>query len=65
MTVDLKPIRSKADHAAAMLEMEELWGTALGTPDGDRLDILATLVDAYESRNYPMDAPIQPNSASF
>ena len=53
----LKPIRTKADYAAAMAEIERLWGTKLGTPEGDRLDILATLVDAYETQHYPMDSP--------
>ena len=53
----LKPIRTKADYAAAMAEIEHLWGSKLGTHDGDRLDNLATLVDAYESRHFPMDPP--------
>ena len=53
----LKPIRTRADHAAAMAEIERLWGAKLGTPEGDRLDILATLVDAYETRHHPMDSP--------
>ncbi len=53
----LKPIRTKADCAAAMAEIERLWGAKLGTPEGDRLDILATLVDAYETQHYPMDLP--------
>jgi HTH-type transcriptional regulator/antitoxin HigA len=37
--------------------MERLWGAPAGTPAGDRLDILATLVDAYEAEHYPMDPP--------
>jgi HTH-type transcriptional regulator/antitoxin HigA len=53
----LKPIRTKADYTAAMAEIGRLWGAKLGTPEGDRLDILATLVDAYETRHYPMDSP--------
>ena len=53
----LKPIKTKADYARAMAEIEELWGAKSGTPEGDRLDILATLVDAYESQHYPMDPP--------
>jgi HTH-type transcriptional regulator/antitoxin HigA len=53
----LKPIRTKAHHRAAMAEIERLWGAKLGTPEGDRLDILATLVDAYETQHYPMDPP--------
>src|SRR5919109_1083326 len=53
----LKPIKTKADYARAMAEIEKLWGAKSGTPEGDRLDILATLVDAYESEHYPMDPP--------
>ncbi len=54
---NLKPIRSKADYEACMAEIERLWGARSGTPEGDRLDILATLVDAYENEHYPMDPP--------
>jgi len=54
---NLKPIRTKADYEAALAAIERLWGARAGTPQGDRLDILATLVDAYESEHYPMDPP--------
>ena len=54
---NLKPIRTKADYEAALLTIERLWGAHRGTPEGDRLDILATLVDAYENEHYPMDPP--------
>ena len=54
---NLKPIRSKGDYEVAMAEIERLWGARSGTPKGDRLDILATLVDAYENEHYPMDPP--------
>lgn len=54
---DLKPIRTEADYEAALAEVERLWGAPAGTPQGDRLDILATLIDAYESERYPMDPP--------
>lgn len=54
---NLKPIRTKADYEAALAVIERLWGTRAGTPEGDRLDILATLVDAYENEHYPMDPP--------
>src|SRR6202163_4392480 len=57
MKSDVKPIRSKKDHAAALAEVERLWGAKSGTPDGDRLDVLATLIDAYEATHYPMDPP--------
>ena len=51
---DLKPIRTEADYEAALAEIERLWGAPAGAPEGDRLDILATLVDAYENEHYPM-----------
>ena len=54
---DLKPIRSERDYDGALAEVEELWGAKSGTPKGDRLDILATLIEAYESEHYPMDPP--------
>ena len=57
MATELKPIRTKADHKAALAEVERLWGAKSGTPKGDRLDVLATLIDVYESRHYPMDPP--------
>ena len=57
MTGELKPIRSEADHTAALAEVERLWGARTGTPDGDRLDVLATLIDAWETLTYPMDPP--------
>ena len=41
----------------ALEEVDRLWGAKSGTPDGDRLDILATLIDAYETDHYPMDPP--------
>ncbi len=39
------------------MEVEELWGAKAGTPKGDRLDVLATLIEAYEAEHYPMDPP--------
>jgi HTH-type transcriptional regulator/antitoxin HigA len=53
----LKPIRTEADYNAALAEIERLWGAKSGTPEGDRLDILATLVDAYENEHHPIDPP--------
>jgi HTH-type transcriptional regulator/antitoxin HigA len=54
---DVKPIRSEADYEAALAEVERLWGAKDGTAKGDRLDVLATLIDVYESEHYPMDPP--------
>ena len=53
----LKPIKSEADHQAALKEIERLWGAEDGTPEGDSLDILLTLVDAYEEIQFPIDVP--------
>ena len=55
MTGEVKPIRTKRDYEAALKEIERLWGAKSGTRDGDRLDVLATLIDAYEAKHYPMD----------
>lgn len=57
MRKEIKPIRTEADHAAALREIDRLWGSKAGTPDGDRLDVLATLVDAYEAERRPIDPP--------
>jgi HTH-type transcriptional regulator/antitoxin HigA len=57
MATVLKPIRSEADYERALGEVEALWGAKSGTSKGDRLDILATLIEAYESQHYPMDPP--------
>jgi HTH-type transcriptional regulator/antitoxin HigA len=57
MATELKPIRSDEEHAAALEEVERLWGAASGTPEGDRLYVLATLIEAYEAKRYPMDPP--------
>src|SRR6184192_3992679 len=57
MTGELKPIRTKADYKRALADVERLWGAKGGTPEGDRLDVLATLIDAYETEHYPMDPP--------
>jgi HTH-type transcriptional regulator/antitoxin HigA len=57
MKGDVKPIRSEADYERTLAEVARLLGARSGTPKGDRLDILATLIDAYEGKNYPMDPP--------
>jgi HTH-type transcriptional regulator / antitoxin HigA len=57
MATEMKPIRSEADHEAALAEIEGLWGAKSGTPEGDRLDVLATLIDVYEAKRHPMDPP--------
>ncbi len=57
MATDVKPIRTEADYEAALGDVAALWGAVSGTTDGDRLGVLATLIDAYEARHHPMDPP--------
>jgi HTH-type transcriptional regulator/antitoxin HigA len=57
MVAELKPIRTEGDYEAAFAEVGRLWGAKSGTPKGDRLDVLATLIEAYETKHYPMDPP--------
>jgi HTH-type transcriptional regulator/antitoxin HigA len=57
MAREVKPIRTEADYEAAMSEISKLWGSKAGTSAGDRLDVLVTLVDAYEAEHDPMDPP--------
>jgi HTH-type transcriptional regulator / antitoxin HigA len=57
MAAEIKPIRTEVDYDAALAEVEQLWGAKSGTARGDRLDVLATLIEAYEERHYPMDPP--------
>ena len=61
----LKPIRTKASYETALKEVERLWGARSGTPAGDRLDILATLIEAYEDEHYPMDPPDPVDAIKF
>jgi HTH-type transcriptional regulator/antitoxin HigA len=51
--MEIHPIRNDDDYAAAVREIEKLWGAAAATEEGDKLDILATLVEKYEDRRWP------------
>jgi HTH-type transcriptional regulator / antitoxin HigA len=53
----IRPIRDDDDHAEAMARIEELWGAAPGTVEADHLEVLVTLVDAYESEHHAIDPP--------
>jgi HTH-type transcriptional regulator/antitoxin HigA len=55
--MDIQPIKTEADYAAALHEIEGLMDAAPDTPEGDRLDVLVTLVEAYEAKHYPIAAP--------
>ncbi len=54
---EIKPIRTENDYEAALAEVEALWGAKSGTPKGDRLDVIVTLIESWEAANYPMDQP--------
>ena len=56
-TMDIKPIKTEADYDAALAEIDELMDAAPDTLEYDRLDVLATLVEAYEEKAHPIEAP--------
>ena len=55
--MEIKPIRTKRDYEAALKEIERLMGAKRNSPEGDRLDVLVTLVEAYEAKHFPLDLP--------
>ena len=55
--MEIKPIRTKADYRAALKEIEALMAAERDTPAGERLDVLVTLVEAYERKHYQFDLP--------
>ena len=55
--MEIKPIKTEADYQEALKLAETLMAATPDTPEGDRLDILVTLIEAYESKHYPMDFP--------
>jgi HTH-type transcriptional regulator/antitoxin HigA len=63
--MDIKPIRTKTDYRAALADIESLMNAAPRTPQGDRLDVLATLVEAYEHTHFPMDLPDAVDAIKF
>jgi HTH-type transcriptional regulator/antitoxin HigA len=58
--MEIKPIRTEADYAAALKEIENLMESQPGTPEGDRMDVLVTLVEAYEAKHIPIPEPDDP-----
>jgi len=55
--VDIKPIPSRKDHRAALREIDSLMGAEAGSPAGEKLDVLVTLVEARERKHFPMELP--------
>jgi HTH-type transcriptional regulator/antitoxin HigA len=55
--MDIKPIKTESDYEAALAEIERLMEAEPNTPEGDKLDVLTTLVETYEEKHYPIDPP--------
>lgn len=55
--MDIKPIKREADYERALRRVEELWDSREGSPESDELEILTTLIEAYEREHHPIDLP--------
>ena len=55
--MEIKPIKTESDYQAALKEIEELMDAQPDTSEGDRLDVMTTLVEAFEAKHYPIEAP--------
>jgi HTH-type transcriptional regulator/antitoxin HigA len=55
--MDIRPIKTTEDYRATLREIESLMGAEADSPEGERLDILVTLVEAYERQHFPLDLP--------
>lgn len=55
--MNIKPIKNEKDYLEALKTIEILWNSKPNTPNGDKLDVLVTLVEAYEKKKYPIEAP--------
>ena len=55
--MEIRPIRTDAQYEAALRRIEALWGSRAGTSDGDELEVLVTLAEAYEREHFPVDQP--------
>ena len=55
--MNIKPIKDDADYEWALRQVEQLWSAPKGSPESDELDVLVTLIEAYEDQHYPMDLP--------
>ena len=55
--MDIRPIKSGTDYSETLKEIESLMMAEENSPEGDRLDVLVTLIEAYERKHYPIDFP--------
>jgi len=63
--MNITPVRTKADYKSALKAIEPLMSAKANTPEGDRLDVLVTLVEAYERTHFPMDLPDAVDAIKF
>jgi HTH-type transcriptional regulator/antitoxin HigA len=66
-SMEIKPIKTEADYQTAMKEIERLFDAASDTPEGDHLEVLTTLVEAYEEKHYaiPLPDPVEGHAATW
>lgn len=58
-SMDIHRIRNDADLTAALARVDAIWGATEGTPEADELEVLAVLIEAYETKHYPI-GPVEP-----
>jgi HTH-type transcriptional regulator / antitoxin HigA len=63
--MDIRPIKTKEDYRATLREIESLMRAEPETPEGERLDVLVTLVEAYERQHFPLDLPDPVEAVKF
>lgn len=64
-TMPIRPIKSEADYDAALGAIDRLWDVAPGTAAADRLEVLVTLVEAYEEQHWRIDPPDPIDAITF
>jgi HTH-type transcriptional regulator / antitoxin HigA len=63
--MEIKPIKTDTDYREVLKEIETLMMASMDTSEGERLDVLVTLVEAYESKHYPLDLPDPVDAIKF
>ena len=63
--MNIKPIKSQKDYRAALRHVESLMGAAAGSAEGDKLDVLVTLIEAWERKHFPLDLPDPIDAVKF
>ena len=63
--MDIKPIKTDVDYQTALIEIENLMAAELDTPQGEKLDVMVTLIEAYEAKHFPMGWPDPVEAITF